>query len=239
MKRPITLATRTHRLSPRQVIAPHVHHTFGMLGVVVGGECVIDWEGGPTTVSPKLAFWVPSGPETGVTVGRGEIGLRSAHVHSELTEPLDQLMLLPVSPLLLALAGVDRTCPEYAAAAAEMMLREMERLVLRRDEQALPNDPRLKSAVEWVRTKQVSAYNLDTLAARAGMSRRTLMRRFKAETGWPIHAWLRRDRLLRARIQISGGASVTEASFDAGYSSTSAFCTAYKATFGQTPTSSK
>ena len=49
------------------------------------------------------------------------------------------------------------------------------------------------------------AHSIETMAARAGMSERSFARHFLAETGTTPHAWLMRQRVLRARALLEAG----------------------------------
>ncbi|MFA7763501.1 helix-turn-helix domain-containing protein [Streptomyces sp. NRRL S-448] len=57
---------------------------------------------------------------------------------------------------------------------------------------------------EWALRRLHQPLTVDQLAHRAGTSRRTLIRRFHAETGRPPLRWLLDARLARARELLSG-----------------------------------
>lgn len=68
------------------------------------------------------------------------------------------------------------------------------------------------------------------------MSRRTLARRFRSETGMTIAAWRQQARMMEALARIGEGAPVTAAAFEVGYDSASAFSAAFRRVFGCPPT---
>jgi AraC-like DNA-binding protein len=72
-------------------------------------------------------------------------------------------------------------------------------------------------------------------ARAAGASPRTLARLFVRDTGLTFGAWRQRARLLRALVDLAGGAPVTTTAFDLGYDSPSAFIAAFKRELGVTP----
>ena len=76
---------------------------------------------------------------------------------------------------------------------------------------------------------------LARLAAEHGTSLRTMQRRFLLETGMALSEWRQGARLMAAAASLLQGESVTSAALDAGYASTSAFITAFRSRFGQTP----
>lgn len=78
--------------------------------------------------------------------------------------------------------------------------------------------------------------SLDALADDAGMSRYHFHRVFKAVTGLTPRAYAAAHRGDRVRQELSRGARVTDAIFDAGFGSNSRFYERSDATLGMTPT---
>jgi AraC-like DNA-binding protein len=76
---------------------------------------------------------------------------------------------------------------------------------------------------------------LAAVAREAGMSLRTLERRFIAETGTSLGRWRRRGAMLASVERLAAGASVKQAAAAAGYATPSAYVAAFKAEFGETP----
>ena len=58
---------------------------------------------------------------------------------------------------------------------------------------------RLSRLLDWIRAHLAEAHTVESLAARASMSARTMQREFKGATGLAPHAWLVRERLERAK----------------------------------------
>lgn len=99
----------------------------------------------------------------------------------------------------------------------------------------MPGDKRARNVAERLQRNPSDGADLEALAKAAGASGRTLQRLFRAETGLNLGEWRRRLRLLHAVTLLDTGSSVTEAGFEAGYQSTSAFVAAFHAVFGFTP----
>lgn len=78
--------------------------------------------------------------------------------------------------------------------------------------------------------------DIDRLAERFFVSKYHMMRLFRQETGFTVHSYLLRRRLLHARGLIEGGMRATEASAQAGFHSYSSFTRAYGKYYGTTPT---
>lgn len=99
----------------------------------------------------------------------------------------------------------------------------------------MPQDARLARVCRQLLAEGNPAVSIDDAARRAGMGRRTFTRRFRSETGMSFNDWLLRVRLNSAVGKLMTGASITEAAFDAGYSSPSAFAKLFKRAFGMPP----
>src|SRR5690349_7672811 len=94
-------------------------------------------------------------------------------------------------------AAAANTCARYLVAPPQRhggQAQYVERLV-----RSKQNGSELDSLREWMRENLALPLDLDVLAQRAHMSRRTLTRRFREETGVAPMAWLTDVRLDRAR----------------------------------------
>lgn len=58
---------------------------------------------------------------------------------------------------------------------------------------------RLAKLLDWIRAHLAQAHTIDSLAARAAMSPRTLQREFRTATGQAAYEWLLRERIERAK----------------------------------------
>ncbi|RIX79582.1 AraC family transcriptional regulator [Acidovorax cavernicola] len=99
----------------------------------------------------------------------------------------------------------------------------------------MPQDKRLVAMASALADDPALADGIDEWADRIGMARRTLTRRFAAETGWSFAQWRQQARLLKAVELLSLGESVTAVALTVGYSSVSAFIEAFHKRFGCTP----
>ena len=76
---------------------------------------------------------------------------------------------------------------------------------------------------------------VEALGVWAGVSPRTLARRFTLETGFTPSAWRQRARILRALELLASGQPVTTIALDLGYDNVSAFIAMFKRVMGVTP----
>ena len=99
-----------------------------------------------------------------------------------------------------------------------------------------PKDGKILEILRYIDENLTSDISIDDLAGRFYISKYHMMRRFREESGISIHTYLSDKRLLLARDLIKDGASATEACFNCGFKSYSAFSRAYGKFFGVTPT---
>ena len=101
---------------------------------------------------------------------------------------------------------------------------------------ATPRDSRLAGLLDWVREHLAEPHSLDSLAARALMSRRTLTRHFRELTGTTVAGWLMRERLACAqRLLESGDQSVEQIAALVGFGSAVSLRQQFKRAFGVSP----
>ena len=106
-------------------------------------------------------------------------------------------------------------------------------------EQALPasaSSSRLAALIDWVRANPALPHTLDSLAARAAMSRRTLTRQFRELTGGSIGEWLQGERLARAQRLLESGETPIDAIAQlAGFGSAESLRLLFRRRFGVSP----
>ncbi|TAA12233.1 helix-turn-helix domain-containing protein [Pseudoxanthomonas winnipegensis] len=106
-------------------------------------------------------------------------------------------------------------------------------------EQPLPTDPgdeRLAQVLEWAMTHLDQRLDVDALAARALMSRRTFTRRFRQATGASLGDWLAHQRLARAqRLLETSDLALDRVAAEAGFGSAFSLRQRFAATLGTSP----
>lgn len=100
-------------------------------------------------------------------------------------------------------------------------------------------DEKIAAILQYLACHLTEKLSIDDLAAQFYISKYHMMRRFRAQTGYTIHAYLTGKRLMLAREKISGGMPVMEAACQSGFGDYSAFSRAYRRQFGQTPSSAR
>ena len=98
-----------------------------------------------------------------------------------------------------------------------------------------PTDGRIASVVDRLLTDPDLDADTPALAARAGLSVSRFQHLFKATTGVPVRRFRLWARMRRAIMTAAGGATITHAALEAGFSSPAHFTAAFRDMFGMAP----
>lgn len=98
-----------------------------------------------------------------------------------------------------------------------------------------PSDPRLRSVTDAILADLADDRSLESWADWAGLSSRTLGRRFTVQTGLGFSEWRQRARAMRAIELLAQGVAVTTIAIDLGYDNVSSFIAMFRRTIGVTP----
>ncbi|MET3493331.1 helix-turn-helix transcriptional regulator [Variovorax boronicumulans] len=164
-------------------------------------------------IEPGMAAGLPDGP----------------HVFA--TTPLMQGLIDRLTSLESASAGFE----ERRARLVGVLLDELAASTKPSLHLPMPQDKRLAAMAAALASDPAMHYTIDQWADRIGMARRTLTRRFAAETGLSFAQWRQQSRLLKAIELLSLAEPVTAVALTVGYSSVSAFIETFRKHFGCTP----
>lgn len=190
------------------------------------------------TVPTHRAICVPDGLDVRIET-RGRVAVRCLYLDAELDAVPPAVRVITVPPLT----------RELLAHAVDLAPLDLERAVdralicLLADRiGAEPATPLHLPAPEDRVAREVAdavaadpARPLDEQLRAVGASRRTVERRFRAETGMSLGRWRRRCRILAAVALLSEGESVTSVAMHVGYSSPSSFVAAFRTELDQPP----
>lgn len=229
----------------------------GLSAPYVSGDSCLDWhklsyashgvlrvttQAGAWIAPPHRAVWIPARTaHREETVGKTK--LSSLYFADTLCAGLPKTcVVLNVPPLLreLILATAELSVLDVRRPTEERLAGVIiDRLALLEPVGAhalpMPRDRRALAIAAWLHKDPANGDSLAQLSKRAGASVRTTQRLFLSETGLNFAQWRQRLRLLAAVEQLGSGASVTDAAFDVGYASVSAFVCAFRREFGVTP----
>jgi AraC-like DNA-binding protein len=196
---------------------------------------------GAFVVPPQRALWLPAGLEHEVHYAV-PVSLRTVYIEPHASPRLPtRCRVIEVSDLLrqLILASVDLPA-EYDLTGREgrimgLLVDEIASMPATPLHALMPRDERLARVCRTVLRNPKHEQSLEDVARAAGMSRRTVTRLFRRETGMSFVAWRQHVRLLDALSQLAVGRSVTTVSLDVGYRSPSAFTAMFRRRFGVAP----
>lgn len=226
--------------APHYALPRHAHKRGQLLYAVAGAVTVITDEGG-WVVPPRRALWIPAGIAHAVHMS-GVVSTRSAYVRKEATGSLPtQCRVIDVSLLLHALLQEAVDLPaEYRLDGRDgrvmaLLLDEIAAMPVLPLNTPLPRDPRLARLCRALITAPALDIDIDAMALKADMSRRSFTRIFRQQTGMSFSAWRQQACLLTALTRLGSGQSITQVAIDLGYSSASAFTSAFRRVLGAAP----
>jgi AraC-like DNA-binding protein len=206
---------------------PHFHPR-GQLLHAVEGVMLAKTAQGAWIVPPRHALWIPAHTVHCVDF-RVPVSLRTAYIRGEEAGVIPTQCKVIAVPVLLreAILALLEEPVLYdesgrGGALAALVVHEVARAARAEFELPLPGDRRLAALCEALIENCALPLNIDDWAIRCGLSRRTLTRRFREETGLSFAEWRRRLRAMSAAALLSEGAKVEATARRVGYRSASA-----------------
>ena len=164
---------------------------------------------------------------------------RQGHV-LRLREPARKKLFSLAAELEKELSGTDYGRTVLSNAALLRLLAQTGRCLQQGEFQApdpvSSGNSRILELVGYIDDHLAEDLDIDALAEQFYISKYHMMRLFRRETGYTIHAYLSHRRLLHARNLIASGMRATEACYRSGFRSYSSFTRSYNKHFGTTPT---
>lgn len=218
-------------------------HNRGQFAYASLGVMKIFTDQGNWVVPPQRAIWVPAGVPHEMHM-LGDVTMINVYVNELATGRAGlprMCQVYDVSPLLRHLFEAalsidqDEVSCIRSLSLQNLLIDEIGAMAKLPFSAPLPSDSRLTASC--FRFLKVPKQNIpiSEMASWSYMSRRTFTRCFRAATGMSYVAWRQQVCLLEATARLSSGASITEVSFDLGYSSPSAFTALFRRHFGDPP----
>lgn len=203
----------------------HSHPRCQLLYAITG-LMVATTDCGAWAVPTGHALLLPPGMDHDVTM-HGVVAMRTAYISSEACRPINGLTcrVIMVSPLLdvalraLADEPIDYSEESRGARLAWLALDEVAKAPPAPLALPLPIDARLRRICASLIDDPAQQRGIDDWADDAGVSRRTMTRRFRSETGLSFGAWLRRVRMMHLLKKRADGSALKAAAGQVGYRS--------------------
>lgn len=191
-------------------------------------------------VPPGRGLWLPAAIDHSLTA-LGQVDLRTFYCPEGFG--VDWGVVRSVAVCGLLHEAILRVCDLGAldgrergeARLAELIAAELNDAPTHPHALVMPEDTRARRLAELFMQPQSAESSLDALLPSVGLSRRTAERLFRAETGLSPARWRQQLRLAQSYESLAAGSSVADVALAAGYSSASAFSTAFKSVLGVVP----
>ena len=235
------ITTFTKDYSAGHVVAWHFHDRDQVV-YASRGVMTIRTGAGTWVVPPYRAVWIPAGISHTIAMS-GAVAMRTLYLKRGLARRLPRnCCVVNVSSLLrelilhacmLGRLARKTKSDQHFIGVILTQLEVVEMVPLQ-----LPHvsDPRARRVAETLRMNLSDSRTLTQICNRSGASKRTVERIFREEVGMTLGKWRQQVRLMEAVRLLAGGAKVTHAALEAGYSTPSAFISMFKKSLGMPPT---
>ena len=166
-------------------------HQRGQFAYAASGVITVFTDNGNWVVPPQRGIWVPALLPHSMQM-RGPVTLHNTYIRKQAAQRLGlsgQCQVLDVSPLLrqLLLQAIDvparYSCQGRDGHLMSLLLHEIAAMPVLSLNAPLPTEPRLASVCHEFLNQPSLEVDIDEMAERAGMSRRTFTRQFLEHTG--------------------------------------------------------
>jgi AraC-like DNA-binding protein len=222
------------------LIKPHAHDRDQLI-YAIRGVMTIEALGCIWTIPPSYSLWIPARVQHSVKMDT-QVDMRTLYLTTGVVDaPADKCQVRAVSPLLRELIiRAMEIPPLYDEQGADGRLMQVILDEIQRQQELpfsvkLPTDRRLVQIARHMMRSLDESVPIVELGRRAGLSERSIIRRFPAETGLTLHRWRQQARLMRAFVLADEGHSIGAIAQELGYSTPSAFAKMFRKVFGQPP----
>ena len=215
-------------------------HPAGQLLGSSRGLLSVTTDRGTWVLPPTHCIWIPPRRVHAVR-SHGAYSGWSLFINEDVATSLPKTAkAMRTAPLLLqaihrlAMIPFEPHTPRHAH-LEQVILDEMADLPAEERQLTAPIDPRLRRITDAIVADFTLERGLNEWADWAGITSRTLSRRFVVETGLSFTAWRQHARMVRATELLARGQTVTTVALDLGYSNAGAFIALFRRIYGATP----
>jgi AraC-like DNA-binding protein/mannose-6-phosphate isomerase-like protein (cupin superfamily) len=223
-------------------VIPLHYHDRDQLVFASSGVMTVSTGGGAWVVPAHRAVWIPERTPHTIAMS-GNVAMRTVYLRPRLAASLPrQCCVLNVPALLRELILHACACGSlqrrivWQSHLIDVILDQLRAIGVAPLQLPLPEDLRARRVADVLLKNPSDGRPLARIARGSGASRRTIERLFAEETGITFGKWRQQLRLMEGMRLLGGGAKVTRAALEAGYSTPSAFIAAFRRALGSTPT---
>jgi AraC-like DNA-binding protein/quercetin dioxygenase-like cupin family protein len=221
----------------------HLHrHTCGQLIYAISGMLVVRSSVGSWIVPSQRGVWVPPLLEHSVNM-LTDTQMRSVYLNIDLSLRVKgpcRVISIPHVLRELVLFAASRMAgdePELDNAIGTLIAQIINESIASPLAVPIPNDPRLFEIYCRLSENPSAPETIEAWGKHIGVTERTFVRHLKKETGMTFRIWRQQIRLLSSLERLAKGEPVTTVALDVGYNTPSGFITAFRRSFGTTPSS--
>lgn len=223
------------------MIEPHSHDVLQIL-YASSGSMLVRTKGSACVVNPGRAAIIPPGLEHQVHM-HSQANMATLYVDGpKQAMRMNEARSVTVSPIMkqLLLTAVARSAsPSFSPARSVHLMGLLFEEMYDKDSWVpnicVPQDQRALRVCERVLADPAESHSLVSLARQAGASVRTITRIFRRELGLSFLEWRQQVQIIVAINALELGQSVSKIAFELGYSSVSAFSSAFRKQVGCPP----
>lgn len=215
----------------------HSHLNYHQLMWTDSGLLKVGIEGEYWTLPGPLALIVPAGTRHTVEMMRNTewygVYLSAEHCTVPLDSPTPMFVNSLARELILYL--IDEVSESERINAQNMLLQALSPVQDAAIKLPIPQDPRGRDIAELLLSNPADDRTLEELGHAVGVSPRTALRVFHAETGLTFKQWRTLMKLQSSLPKLADGVPVATVANQVGYATASAFVSAFKRVTGKTP----
>ncbi|PTY37363.1 hypothetical protein BGP77_12690 [Saccharospirillum sp. MSK14-1] len=227
------LFTKGEWCQPQDVFAPH-RHRRGQLLFAENGLVRVETDQGAWVMPPQCTLWIPPGVEHSVLIS-DRVHLINLYVEPQAAAIMPtQCEVFAATELLVSLfkesivlsAQAQQT--ERDRLLHQLLMLEIQQLQSMPFSLPLPAHPALRARCEAYAQRPQAGVRLNNWCDQVGLSRRSLTRLFRQQTGLSLIDWCNRALVLAAMERLMSGTRVSVVAYELGYDSPSAFSSAFR-----------
>ncbi len=223
---------------PAGLHIPRHSHSRTQFLYARSGVVLVSTENGRWMIPPEHALLIPQGIEHKVETF-SVVEMQSVYVRNHESGGFPQVLAVNELTRSLFDEVVRMEKPdaedERSRLLFALLVHEIRRLPVRDLGLPFPQKPALAALCRAFLAAPDPAADIDSWAAKLGISRRSFTRLFRGQTGVSFVTWRQQACIFASLPKLAAGEAITTVAFDTGYESAAAFTTMFKRMLGSSP----